>query len=450
MLIKKAFHQDARVQQAKKLILEALQDHQKEITGIKKEEITLKNEYDDLIAAFNQVRGNALWYPYLGAGFGKGSLVELRDGSVKLDFITGIGVHTFGHCHPEIMSACFDAALSDTVMEGNLQQNEDALIVSKLLTHESGLPHCFLTSSGAMANENALKIVFQKKAPAYRLLAFERSFSGRTVAEVALSDKPQNRIGIPPTLAVDYVPFYDPNHHEASIEEAKRTLKKHLLRYPGQHAAMVFEFVQGEAGCYPGCKEFFVPLATLLKEHHIAILADEVQTFGRLPALFAFKYFGLEEFVDVVTVGKLAQVCATLFSASFAPKAGLLSQTFTTSVSALHAAQVVLRKLTHEGYFGEKGRIQQIHNEFVRHLESLAKRYPGRIHPPWGMGGMIAFTLDEGAADKTLAFSQKLYEAGLLTLVAGQNPTRLRMLPPVMVVTHEEIEAAFRIIESCL
>lgn len=450
MLIKKAFHQDPRVQQAKKLVLEALQDYQAEVKGIKKEDADIKQEYHHLIAAFNQARANPLWYPYLGSGFGKGSLVELLDGSVKYDFITGIGVHTFGHSHPEIVGACLDAALSDTVMEGNLQQNEDALIVSQLLTRESGLPHCFLTSSGAMANENGLKIVFQKKAPAHRLLAFERCFAGRTVAEVALSDKPQNRIGIPPTLDVDYIPFYDPNNHESSIEEAKKTLKKYLLRYPGHHAAMIFELVQGEAGCYPGCKEFFITLAKLLKEHHIAIIADEVQTFGRLPALFAFKYFGLEEYVDVVTVGKLAQVCATLFSAPFAPKAGLLSQTFTTSVSALHAAQVVIRKLTQENFFGEKGRIQEIHNEFVRHLERLAKHFPGRISGPWGMGSMVAFTLEEGSAEKTLAFSHKLYEAGLLTLVAGQNPMRIRMLPPVMVVTNEEIEAAFRIIESCL
>ncbi len=80
---------------------------------------------------------------------------------------------------------------------------------------------------------------------------------------------------------------------------------------------------------------------TLCRENHIAVCCDEVQTFGRLPKLFAFQYFGLEDLVDIVSIGKLSQVCATLFRKEFKPKAGLLSQTFTGSTSSLHAARVI-------------------------------------------------------------------------------------------------------------
>ncbi len=51
-----------------------------------------------------------------------GSFVELADGSVKLDFIVGIGVHGMGHSHPANVAATVDAAIEDTVMQGNLQQ----------------------------------------------------------------------------------------------------------------------------------------------------------------------------------------------------------------------------------------------------------------------------------------------------------------------------------------
>jgi 4-aminobutyrate aminotransferase-like enzyme len=47
-------------------------------------------------------RGGKLFYDYIGSGIGNGPLVELADGSVKYDFITGIGVHYFGHSHPGV------------------------------------------------------------------------------------------------------------------------------------------------------------------------------------------------------------------------------------------------------------------------------------------------------------------------------------------------------------
>ena len=55
--------------------------------------------------------------------------------------------------------------------------------------HGAKLAHGFLTSSGAMANENALKAIFQKQHPAHRLLAFEHCFAGRTLALSQVTDK---------------------------------------------------------------------------------------------------------------------------------------------------------------------------------------------------------------------------------------------------------------------
>ena len=48
--------------------------------------------YDDLLSHFSQSRGGPLYFPYLGSGIGRGALVELADGSVKLNLISGIGV----------------------------------------------------------------------------------------------------------------------------------------------------------------------------------------------------------------------------------------------------------------------------------------------------------------------------------------------------------------------
>src|SRR5688572_17605068 len=155
--------EDPRVAQAKSLLAQALADHQRRITAIRPADPELKIGYDDLCKQFAQARGGPLFFPYLGSGVGHGALVELADGSVKLDMISGIGVHYLGHSHPLLLAAGIDAALRDTVMQGNLQQNVECVKLAQTLIdfanrdqNNKRLPHCFFTSSGAMANENAL------------------------------------------------------------------------------------------------------------------------------------------------------------------------------------------------------------------------------------------------------------------------------------------------------
>ena len=121
---------------------------------------------------------------YRGSGLGRGALVELADGSAKYDMISGIGVHYLGHNHPLLVSAGLDAALHDVIQQGNLQQNINCLALMRTLVgcasaKGARLAHAFLTSSGAMANENALKIIFQKRHPADRAHAPQGDGVGR-------------------------------------------------------------------------------------------------------------------------------------------------------------------------------------------------------------------------------------------------------------------------------
>ncbi|MDP1661240.1 MAG: hypothetical protein Q8L55_04920, partial [Phycisphaerales bacterium] len=76
---------------------------------------TAKLSYEALMARAADVRGRALLYPYLGSGLGNGALVELADGSVKWDMITGIGVHFLGHSDPAMIAATVRAGTSDVV-----------------------------------------------------------------------------------------------------------------------------------------------------------------------------------------------------------------------------------------------------------------------------------------------------------------------------------------------
>ena len=446
---------DPRLAEAKKLILAAVADHQKHLVSVRPPEPELAKDFEAMLGKFGEIRGAATFFPFLGSGIGNGPFVEIADGSVKLDFITGIGVHGYGHSHPMLIETGIDAAIGDTVMQGNLQQNTNSYDIVKLLTDtacESGaeLKHCFLTTSGAMANENSLKMAFQANHPANRVIAFSHCFAGRTLGLAQVTDKAKYRVGLPDTISVDYIPFFKHDAPEKSTEIAVNHLKYHLQRYPGKHAALWMELVQGEGGYYPGDEKFFKALCAVARENNVAVIADEVQTFCRTTRPFAFQHFDLDKDVDLVTIGKISQVCATLFTDKYKPKPGLISQTFTGSTWAIMAAHAIVQGLIDNGNFGANGKNVSLHNKFVDGLKAIGERHPGSIAGPHGIGGMVAFTPLNGSAEVAKEMVKRMYDAGLMGFMAGGEPSRVRFLMPLGCVEESHIEMACQIIETVI
>ncbi len=450
------FFNDPRLEKAKKLIQEALSEHSSHIKGVKPANPELKESYDTLLKKMAEYRGGALFYNYLGSGIGNGPLVELADGSVKYDFITGIGVHYMGHSHPGVIEAQINGAISNTVMNGHLQQNSDTAALLELFSKEAckygaGVKNVFLSTSGAMANENAFKIVFQKRAPATRMFAFEKCFAGRTLGMAWVTDKAAYRQGLPKTIDVDYIPFYNADDHQGSIDKAVYTMKKMLTRYPGQYAGFIMELIQGENGSWVGHTDFFTALINVCKENNMSVIVDEVQTFARTTELFAFQYFKLDKLIDVVSVGKNSQVCATLFTDDHKPKPGLMSQTFTGSAAQISASHYVISQIVNGGYLGENGKIMKLHARFKANLEKISKRHPDKLSGPYGIGAMVAMTTFKGDEPKSKAFTIKLFENGVLSFMASGHPTtRVRFLMPVMVTDEKHIDEVCEIIEKTL
>lgn len=454
-LIADQLRADPRVSQAEALLQAALADAKNKINGPKPANPELTKGFQELLDRLAIARGGATYFPYLGSGIGDGPWVELADGSVKLDFITGIGVHGLGHSHPKLLSAGVRAALEDTVMQGNLQQHRPSLeICERLLRlsqkHGAALAHCLLSTSGAMANENALKIAFHNRAPADRLIALDNCFAGRTIATAQLTDRPQYRTGIPTAIAVDYLPPEDPEHSLASQDRSLAAFDKLLKRHPGKYAALWLELVAGEGGYYPGSTEYFLKLIHRAKEDNVLIIFDEVQTFGRLTEAFAFQHFGLSEHADIVTIGKISQLCATLYRDELKPKGPLLSQTFTAASSAIEAALATLDELDSTGCFGKDGQNAKRHAYFAKGLEQLAQKFPGKIAGPHGCGMMIALTPGDGSAEAAKQLVHALFDAGLMSFVAGGDPSRVRFLPPPGVTTEQHIDQAIAIMDQVL
>lgn len=449
------FLNDPRLEEAKKIIQDVLKDHTSKITKVKPADPELKESYENLLKDFSANRGGKLFYDYIGSGIGNGGLVELCDGSVKYDFITGIGVHYFGHSHPGVINAEVEGSITNTTMSGNLQQNSDSPKLFELLLNQAnkngaGFDHLFMTSSGVMAAENSLKMAFQKRKPAHRVIAFEKCFMGRTLAVSQITDKAAYRVGLPKTLMVDYIPFYKADQHERSIEMAVKHLEWYFERYPGEYAAMCMELIQGEGGYWVGNEEYFKAICDTCHKHNVSVIVDEVQTFMRTPELFAFQYFNLDKHVDFVNIGKNSQVCATLYREDHKPQPGLISQTFTSSGAAINAAYYIINEVANNGYLGENGKIMRLHNHFAKGLDALNKKHPDLIEGPWGLGAMVGMTVFKGDMEKSKAFTFKLFDNGVLSFIAGSKPTRVRFLIPAGAIDENDIDNVLEIIEKTL
>lgn len=406
--------------------------------------------YAQAMQQIAELRGRPLFLPIVLSGLGNGARVRLADGRSVLDFIGGIGVYAFGHCDRDLLETAVVAAARDVVFQGNLAPGlEQARLLRLLLEHASPrLAHGWLSVSGAMANENAVKMIWQKHHPAHFIVAFENAFAGRTTTMAELTDKPGFREGLPLRGNVLYVPFFDPRV-EGGTQRSLAALDAHIKRYPGQIAGMLFELVQGEGGFNTAPREFFVALMERCRTEKIAVWVDEVQTYARTGELFAHQTFGLADYVDLVTVGKILQGSAVLYTKDYNPREGLVAGTYAGATVGLSVGARIIEKLASEGYLGASGRVAGIARRVAARFETLALRMPRAIGARSGIGAMQAFIPFDGAPATANAVIKAAFEEGLLVFGAGKDPMKIRMLLPVN-VTDEELDAGFAVLEKAL
>lgn len=427
------------------LILEAVADLQARTPAHADNDET----YTQRLQRVARVRGRPLFFPYLGSGIGRGARVQTADGRWLLDFAIGIGVHFFGHSHPDLMRTALIAAASDVVMQGNLQANSEyADLLAILLSHSAPqLTYGWLSLPGAEANENALKLIRYHQQPARDVIAFRRCFHGRTTTMAEITDRPDYRKGQPTRERVFYLPFYeadDPN----SIHNTVVALRTLLDQHAGEIATCVFELVQGESGFQTAPREFFVPLMETLKEREVTVWADEIQTFGRTGELFAFQRLNLAEYVDVVTIGKLLQNSAVLFRQDYLPDPALISGTFAGTTVGMAVGRRIVEKLLHENYVGPEGKIVALEQHARAALTRLQVDTSGAIRAITGIGAMWAFEPTGASHEEIKALLQECYRNGLLLYYAGvgTGPYRVRMFLPGGVATPEDVDEALHIL----
>ena len=434
-------------------LFSAILFEQQKLNKIKPADEDKKELLSQKLKEYESLKGRGFFFPFMASGRGHGPFVELIDGSVKYDMINAIGVNLLGHSHPIYIKSNLEAATSDTMMTGNLLSYQEPYELSKVLidsVKKSRLKHFWFSCSGSFAGDTALKILWQKKAPNYRLIAFQKSFAGRSIAMQDVTYNTAYREGMPQTIQVDHVPHFNYKDPENSLKNTLTALDSLIEKNGNTYCAITIELIQGEAGFIYGNKEYYEGVFKWAKDHGLYIWVDEVQSFARTLELFAFQMFGLDEYVDVVTIGKVLQTAGTFYTEELNPKPGLIAGTFNGSVASMNAGKATVRLLTEGNYYGENGRMKDLEvkfkNEFKRLSEGSCK---GKLNYYGGIGTMLSFEVGDSSADVTNKFMKKLFENGVITFSAGKEPTRVRFLLPISIMD-EHIKDIFSILEKTI
>ncbi|RLA65091.1 MAG: acetylornithine aminotransferase [Epsilonproteobacteria bacterium] len=395
-------------------------------------------------------RGQELIYPYISSGRGHGPFTELIDGSIKYDLIGAMGVNLLGHSHPLYIKSQLEAATTDTMMLGNLLPYQSQLKLNQILLDSvSGtkLEHFWFSGSGSMAGDTAIKILWQKTAPKYKVITFTGAFAGRSLGMLNITQEPNYSEGIPKTFEVLTVPHYNYHDPQNSLANTLRELDKIWEKEKDDISSLMIELVQGEAGFIFAPRDFYKGIFEWAKEKGIYIFVDEVQTFARTTQLYAFQHFGLEEYVDVVTIGKALQTCGTFYTNELNPRPGLLGGTFAGPNSSLIAGEKTVKYLLEGNFYGENGRIHRLEKTFVSKLQKLELK--GKISDIRGIGVMASFQVGDGSHDLTFKVLNTFFKNGLICFKGGKKPSRVRFLIPLS-ITEAHIEEIFKIIEDSI
>ncbi len=359
---------------------------------------------------------------------GEGCRVWDDEGRSYLDFVGGIAVTSLGHLHPAVTAAAH-AQLDELWHASNLYWTEPMLRLAGLLSERFGGAQAFFCSSGAEANEAALKVA-RKATGRTKLVALEGSFHGRTLGALSVTGQPGKWAGFGPL--VPGVSFAHPNDVE-SLEAAVT---------PGADvAAIVLEPVLGEGGVIPLEERFARAAAEIAREVGALLVVDEVQTgVGRTGTFFAHEQLGVEP--DLVTLakglGNGLPIGALLVrdGAAEAIGPGDHGATFGGNPVAAAAACAVVEAVDDDLLADVRARGDQL----AAGLAGLQG-----VREVRGRGLMVAALLDRDAGPVVEACRGR----GLLVLTAGPGPNVMRFLPP-LVVSEAEVAEALGVLREVL
>jgi acetylornithine/N-succinyldiaminopimelate aminotransferase len=361
---------------------------------------------------------------------GAGDRVWDSEGRQYLDFSSGWGVTSLGHCHPRIQQALQQQAalLMQNPNSGFTYSPARAELMLKLAPLlPAPLSHMYFLNSGAEANDAAIKMA-RKLTGRTGIVSTLRSFHGRTLNTLSASGSAEaaqmHRPWFPDNR---FVPYDDLPAMDTAID--------------GQTAAVIVEPIQGEGGIRLPDPAYLSAVQKLCRARGALLIVDEIQTgICRSGSLFAVDQCQPAVEPDMMTLGKgLAggfPFAALLMSFACASKVqpGDHGGTYCGNPLGCAVATAVLDYLLeHEVATRAAGMGTVLGNALV----GLTVEYPDIIVEQRGRGLLQALQLRDEALLEQL--NQACLQQGLM-LIPTRNAV-LRLLPSLLVSEAEIREA---------
>ncbi|NPV08727.1 MAG: aspartate aminotransferase family protein [Anaerolineae bacterium] len=376
-------------------------------------------------------------------------------GNMWLDLSSGVLVTNAGHGAPEIRQAIIDQANASLLHNYCFPSEQRALLAKTLAgLAPAGLDKVFLLTTGSEAIENSLKLARtwgrRQGEAKVGIVSFERAFHGRTLGAQQAGGIPSLKewiVNLDPGFY--QVPFPDGFRTEdTSFELFLNTLERQGAT-PDKVAAVITESFQGGGADFAPV-EYMQALRHWCDEHHILLIADEVQAgFGRSGKFWAFEHYGIVP--DLIVCGKGISSSLPLAAVIGRPEIldqyppGSMTSTHTGNPVACMAAIANIKRLLD---LKLTERAAQRGETLFRHLEALQAKFDrviGVIHGKGLVAGIQIVRPGTKDPDTDLAHKivEKSYQKGLLFFApVGYGAATVKIAPP-LVISNDMLDDAF-------
>jgi len=414
---------------------------------------------------------------------GRGLQVLTSENRQLLDFTSGIGVTSLGHCHPDVTAAIIAQAQSIIHVQCAIALSEPYVqLVESLLAMmpDPSLDSFFFWNSGSEAIEAAIKVA-RTKTRRNNIIVMQGGYHGRTSGAAALTrSKTSFFKGTGPLMPCVYTtPF--PYWHamglgkdtaeEVLVQHAKIQLDNLLQQQtaPEDTAAIFVEPVLGEGGYIPAPHAYLHYLREVCTKHGIILVADEIQTgFCRTGKTFAIEHSGvvpdLMVFAKGFANGMPISGIVTRTEIMDAMPAGSLGGTYSGNVVACAAALATTRYMRSHDIIGNVNARSEEIFKGLNAIQADTENGGWMIEQVRGQGLMVALefkdpnsvqtrTHDRGDHIKLPGNINKLvqdacYDRGLLTLTTSIYPV-LRMIP-ALILSENDVQDMLRVMKEAV
>ena len=374
---------------------------------------------------WNNIFLNNYGTPAIELVAGEGVIVKDSQGSIYLDFLSGIAVNSLGHAHPAIIEAVSDQIkkLSHT---SNFYANDPSIkLAEKLIAITNFDAKVFFCNSGTEANEAAIKL--SRRTGKKQLIAAHNSFHGRTMGSLSITGQSAKQKPFEPLIGD--VRFIDINT-KSGVRKIKR-----------KSAAVFLESIQGEGGVTPCNDEFLQSVRSKTIKTKPLLVMDEVQTgLGRTGNWFGYEKSGIKP--DVITLAKGlggglpmgAMLVTGEAKDLFEP--GQHGSTFGGNPVVASAALATLNFIEKEDLLNNATNMGQLLIKLITQIEGVTEVR--------GRGLLLGVGLKDVMAKDVELECRKL---GLLLNAVNENTLRLA---PALIVNIDQVKRCAEIIDDAI